>query len=78
MSDLMSLLRESILVQAIITLVSLSTLMYMFATGKPVPPELLAIVMTVTGFYFGQRSAARADAVLTKAQSLVDSTNRSA
>jgi len=55
MSTLVRLLEESVLVQGCITLVTVSTLCYMYLTNQPVPQELVTIVMLVLGYYFGNK-----------------------
>lgn len=70
-----TILRESILVQALITLVCVVTLCVIYLRGGIPPDGLTQIIGVVIGFYFGQRSAARADSVLTKANLLAANPN---
>lgn len=49
------LLKSSVLVQAIITLVLLLTIVYMYIVGLEVPDTLSAAFMAVLGFYFGSK-----------------------
>lgn len=53
---LIDLLRESVLVQATITLVCVSGLVYLYVTGKPVSDGLVNIVMVIVGYYFGSKT----------------------
>jgi len=52
------LLKQSVLVQATVTLIVVSGLVYMYVTGQPVPSELVNIVMLILGFYFGGKVTA--------------------
>lgn len=47
------LLRESVLVQGLITLVIVLTISYMYVTEMSVPQELFNILLLILGFYFG-------------------------
>jgi hypothetical protein len=53
-----ALFKESVIIQALLALLFSSTVCYLFLTGQPVPGELLTLLGTVVGFYFGSKSAA--------------------
>ena len=55
MKGFWKLFAESVIIQAIITLVMLATICYMFVTGQQVPETLLSAFMLVLGFYFGSK-----------------------
>lgn len=57
MQQLWYLLKESILVRAIVTFMAIAATCYLFATGKPVPVELIQFDMLILGFYFGSKTA---------------------
>ena len=48
-------LRESVIVQAVITVAVIVTVCYLYATSQTVPSELLSILYVVIGFYFGSK-----------------------
>ena len=47
--------KSSVIVQAIIALVMLITICYMYATGQEVPGQLTTFFGVVLGFYFGSK-----------------------
>jgi len=49
------LFKQSVIVQAIITLFLLMTICYMYATGQAVPENLITFFGVVLGFYFGSK-----------------------
>ena len=49
------LLHESTLVQAIMTLILICTLCYMYVSGQDVPDGLIGIVSVIVGYYFGNK-----------------------
>jgi hypothetical protein len=49
------LVRESVIVQAMITLILVATVSYIWAAGRVVPDALLNITYVVLGFWFGQK-----------------------
>ena len=53
-----SLLRESVLVQATVTLILIGVMGYMYIAGRPVPNDFVNIAMLVVGFWFGSKSQA--------------------
>jgi len=54
---MIELLRESVLVQAVITLVCVGGVVYLAVTGQPIPDVLVNAVMLILGYYFGSKSA---------------------
>jgi hypothetical protein len=54
--EFIKLLKESTIVQGLVTLVFSVTVSYMFIMGMQVPPELVNFVALVLGFYFGAKS----------------------
>lgn len=56
MDKFVELLRESVLVQGIITLVLVGVACYLLIVGRPVPELLASMLMLVLGFYFGTKS----------------------
>lgn len=53
---LLELWRESSLIQGLMALGCIGTVSYMYATGKPVPDTLIAIVSLILGYYFGSKN----------------------
>lgn len=51
-----TLLQESVIVQAVITLALVATTCYLVATSQAVPDLLRDALMIVLGFYFGSKS----------------------
>ena len=49
------LMRQSVIVQALLTLFIWVTILYLYATGKVVPDTLLFAGSTILGFYFGAK-----------------------
>lgn len=49
------LLRESVLVQALITFLLGCVICYLAVVGKPIPEMLTTAFMVIIGFYFGQK-----------------------
>ena len=58
MKEFWGLFRESVIVQAVITLVLLVTICVMYATKQAVPNELINFFAVVLGFYFGSKTQA--------------------
>jgi hypothetical protein len=54
--ELIKLLRESVIVQASVTLILTIALVYMLLLGREVPEMLISMTMLVYGFYFGSKS----------------------
>ena len=55
MDKFWDLLQQSVIVQSVVTLVLVTTLCIMFATGRPVPDLLAQITLLVIGFWFGSK-----------------------
>lgn len=55
MEKFLDLVRESVIVQGLITLSLVITVCYMWASGKTIPPDLLGLLTLVIGFYFGSK-----------------------
>jgi hypothetical protein len=55
MGLLVELLRESVLIQAAITLIVVATMSYMAAAGMEVPEWMIQGLMLILGFYFGSK-----------------------
>ena len=53
MDRFLDLLEESVLMTGIISLLCVSTMLYLVVQGKPVPDVLVNVVMVVVGFFFG-------------------------
>lgn len=49
-------LAQSIIVQALITVIVVLTLCYMFLAGRDVPESLIGMAMLILGFWFGTKS----------------------
>lgn len=49
-------LEESVIIQALITLMTFSTICYLYVTGKEVPDFLVYTASGILGFYFGQKT----------------------
>lgn len=60
MTNFWSLLKESVIVQGLITLLLTGVILYMYVTGMSVPQELVSAFMLVLGFYFGSKVTASA------------------
>ncbi len=56
MNRFWDLLAQSIIVQALVTLISVLTVSYMYIAGMQVPQELVNIVMLILGFWFGTKA----------------------
>ena len=55
MSTFWTLLKESIIVQSLLTLILWCAVVYLVVTGQPVPDILSIAATTVLGFWFGQK-----------------------
>jgi hypothetical protein len=51
-----SLVKESVIVQGIMTLMLVGTICYLCVAGREVPILLTNLVLIVVGFYFGAKS----------------------
>lgn len=56
MSSFWELLRESVLVQSLVTLMLIGAVVYMYTSGREVPADLVNISLLVLGFWFGSKS----------------------
>lgn len=50
------LLRESVIVQALLALVCMAVVCYLAATSQPIPDVLVNALMLILGFYFGSKT----------------------
>lgn len=55
MKGFWELFKSSVIMQAVITCVLLTTICYMYATGQEVPDQLLTFFGIILGFYFGSK-----------------------
>jgi uncharacterized membrane protein YfcA len=58
-----TLFKESTIIQGTIALGALGSMLYLYVSGKHVPPELLGIVMSILGYYFGAKAQQRSNNV---------------
>jgi hypothetical protein len=59
-ADFVQLLRESVITQAAITIITILATVYLLLVGRPVPGELWSLCGLVVGFYFGGKVQAQA------------------
>jgi len=57
MNEFWKLLKESVILQALLTLSVWGVLLYLVVVGKPVPDILSMAANLVLGFYFGSKLA---------------------
>lgn len=55
MKGFWELFKTSVIVQALIAIMLLGTICYMYATGQEVPDQLTIFFGVVLGFYFGSK-----------------------
>lgn len=55
MKTFWDLLKQSVLVQALIALGTLSVILYLYATNQEVPETLVNIFLLILGYYFGSK-----------------------
>jgi hypothetical protein len=55
MKTFIDLLKESSLVQALITLVIVVTLCYMYVQSMNIPETLTSVMLLIVGYYFGTK-----------------------
>ena len=55
MDKLLELIRESVIIQGILTLALVGAAIWMMLQGKEVPKDLWSLVILVIGFYFGSK-----------------------
>lgn len=58
MNTFWELFKQSVIVQATITLILTIVLGYMFVTKTPIPDTLLSLYGVVIGYYFGSKTQA--------------------
>lgn len=56
MKQFIELLKESTILQAVLTVMIWGVISYMFATGQNPPDALLNAGMAILGYYFGSKS----------------------
>lgn len=56
MDKFTQLLKESVIVQSILTVMMWAVVLYMYTRQLPIPVDLAAAAFTVLGFYFGSKS----------------------
>jgi len=56
MQTFIDLLKSSALVQGTIALSCIVTMVYLYATGKPVPDTLVKITLMILAYYFGTKT----------------------
>jgi hypothetical protein len=56
MDKFWELMRESVIVQGLITLTFVLTVCYLWVVGRTIPGELLSVLGLVLGYYFGAKS----------------------
>lgn len=56
MKNFWVLLSESVIIQAILALITVGSVIYLLVIGKEVPKELWSLVGLILGFYFGTKS----------------------
>jgi len=56
MQTFWELLRTSTIIQAIVTLILVSTICYLYINERPVPDTLFQLAGIVVGFWLGQKS----------------------
>jgi len=70
-NDLIDLLRESVITQAIITTLTLSVTFALVMQGRAVPEEVWALDGLVIGFYFGGKVQSQALRMMQNARQLM-------
>jgi len=53
------LLRESVLIQAAVTLIMVIGMVYMYAIGRDIPADYLSLLSLIIGFWFGSKTQAK-------------------
>lgn len=56
MSKFWSLLRQSVIVQALLATGCMTTVIYLAVLGRDIPEVLVNSLMLILGFYFGSKS----------------------
>ncbi len=63
MERFLELWRESSIVQGLIALCVIVTTCYLYAVGRTVPDQLIAVLFAILGYYFGAKSSIQATRV---------------
>jgi len=56
MDEFWRLLEESVILQALITVVLIGTICYLYITGREVPQPLVDMALLILGYYFGSKT----------------------
>ena len=56
MDKFWQLVKESVIVQGLVTVAFVGTTCYLYATGQPVPDSLLSLDGVAVGFFFGAKA----------------------
>ena len=56
MKKFWELFKESIIIQGSIALIITSTICYLYVNGRPVPSELMNVLLLILGVYFGAKT----------------------
>lgn len=56
MKPVWQLLKESVIVQGVVTVLFVGTTCYLYAAGQPVPDSLLGLDGVAVGFFFGAKT----------------------
>lgn len=70
METFLSLLKQSVIIQAMITLIVISTIAYMYINNLPVPDGLVNLAFIIVGYYFGSKSQQATDVMVARMTSL--------
>ena len=55
MDKLLELIRESVIIQGILTCALVGAAIYLMLQGKDIPKDLWTLVTLIVGFYFGSK-----------------------
>lgn len=64
MKEFWKLLKESVITQALITILIVGAIVYLSVTLQPIPDILEKLSLLIIGFYFGAKSTAAAQAAV--------------
>ena len=70
MNTLVDLFRQSVIIQAIITLIVISTIAFMYISGREVPDGLVNLAFIIVGYYFGSKTQQATDVMIARMSSL--------
>lgn len=62
------LLRESTLIQALLTLILVGVICYMYIVQIDVPDVLINVLTIIIGFYFGSKSQAKVESFVARSK----------